>query len=211
MAKVGDRQVNSNKQLIECRKVDKKGKCTSWAIIGNANKPTLQVTKLPNLSSPPVFNSVQYSRDPVTGGVGITSSNNPLSVMSAPPAPPTIIQAPAGSKMTDIVAGLTSQLIASLGKRPTIQTTAGGVPIYQLPENAQPQQGYTDAQVAAMLQEQRQYQQSGDPSYDPYKTPGKGIGEGLDGIVKWATENPMIVFGVGIGAYLLFKQPPGRR
>jgi hypothetical protein len=40
---------------------------------------------------------------------------------------------------------------------------------------------------------------------------GGGVGSGIDGVMNWIGQNPMIVLGAGIGVYLLFKQPPGRR
>ena len=43
------------------------------------------------------------------------------------------------------------------------------------------------------------------------KSVGGGVGSGIDGALKWAGENPFIVGGVALGAYLLFKDPPRSR
>jgi len=40
---------------------------------------------------------------------------------------------------------------------------------------------------------------------------GGGVGSGIDGALNWVSQNPLLVGGVVLGAYLLFKQPPGRR
>lgn len=40
---------------------------------------------------------------------------------------------------------------------------------------------------------------------------GSGVGSGVDGILQWASNNPMIVLGGAVGLYLLFREPPRAR
>lgn len=40
---------------------------------------------------------------------------------------------------------------------------------------------------------------------------GGGVGSGIDGALNWVTQNPLLVGGVALGAYLLFKDPPRSR
>lgn len=35
-----------------------------------------------------------------------------------------------------------------------------------------------------------------------------GLDSGLDAAIKWIGNNPLIIVGVGVGAYLLMKEPP---
>lgn len=65
----------------------------------------------------------------------------------------------------------------------------------------------TLAQQQAMLLAQQQAQ------LNAANSAGAGIGSGIDGIVNWATANPLIVFAGIAGIYLLTREPPryGRR
>lgn len=40
---------------------------------------------------------------------------------------------------------------------------------------------------------------------------GGGVGSGIDGALNWVTQNPLLVGGIALGAYLLFKEPPRSR
>lgn len=40
---------------------------------------------------------------------------------------------------------------------------------------------------------------------------GGGVGSGIDGALSWVTQNPLLVGGIALGAYLLFKDPPRSR
>ncbi len=45
----------------------------------------------------------------------------------------------------------------------------------------------------------------------PAASAGGAVGSGIDGILQWATANPIFVFlGIG-GLFLLFREPPRRR
>lgn len=43
------------------------------------------------------------------------------------------------------------------------------------------------------------------------KSIGGGVGSGIDGALSWVTQNPLLVGGIALGAYLLFKDPPRSR
>lgn len=69
--------------------------------------------------------------------------------------------------------------------------------------------------------------QSNQPNQQPYQNPyanmspqqiqaynnslGGGVGSGIDGALDWVTKNPLLVGGIALGAYLLFKDPPRSR
>lgn len=40
---------------------------------------------------------------------------------------------------------------------------------------------------------------------------GGGVGSGIDGALNWVTQNPLLVGGIALGAFLLFKDPPRSR
>lgn len=104
----------------------------------------------------------------------------------------------------DNVFGLISQGISAWGRTPTQQIGSGqigGVGGGYSPAAIQQQ---IAAQQAALAAQQNQIRNNGGGV-------GSTVGSGLDGVVAWATANPLPVF-LGIGAlFLLFKQPPGRR
>ena len=101
--------------------------------------------------------------------------------------------------------GLGSQAIGAFGHHPTQQVGAGGSPVGG---------GYSPQaikQANAQLQNSigaQQRQLSGGGSSGGL---GSSVGGGVDGIIGWATRNPIPVFLGIAGVFLLMKQPPGRR
>lgn len=102
-----------------------------------------------------------------------------------------------------------SQALNSFGGR-TVGTqfgynpTQGGVFAIQPSATQGYSGGYTEYPYSQMTpaQQQQAYQRS----------LGGGVGSGVDGILQWASDNPMIVLGGAVALYLLFKEPPrGRR
>ena len=100
--------------------------------------------------------------------------------------------------------GIGSQLIGAFGKRPTTQIAYGadrGIFAIQGPAGSDAG-GYPVNPYAGMSPQQMAAYQA---------SLGGGVGSGIDGVINWIGRNPMIVLGGAIGAYLLFKDPPGRR
>lgn len=106
----------------------------------------------------------------------------------------------------DNIFGLISQGIGAWGRNPTTQIGSGqvgGIGGGYSPAAIQ-QQIAAQQQALALQNQQIRNGQTGTGV-------GSTVGSGLDGVVTWATQNPLPVF-LGIGAlFLLFKQPPGRR
>lgn len=101
----------------------------------------------------------------------------------------------------DKIFSLSSQIISGNSRNPTIQTVGGQVPIYQpvVEPHYQPSPFSPG------------YNPGADYSPNDGNSPGGAVGSGIDGIIQWATANPLFVFG-GIGAlYLLFKESPRKR
>jgi hypothetical protein len=95
-----------------------------------------------------------------------------------------------------------SQLIAAFGRNPTQQVSYPGAQIIP----------YTGGQQThPIYQQQPQLTPQQMQAYYQANTPGAGVGQGIDGIFDWISKNPMIVLAAGAGAYLLFRQPPGKR
>lgn len=98
-----------------------------------------------------------------------------------------------------------SQAIAGWGRNPTTQIahnqSQGVFAIQSNPNQSYQQQTYNP------------YANMTPAEYEQYKknTLGGGLGSGLDQTIKWATENPMIVFAAIAGVYLLMREPPKRR
>jgi hypothetical protein len=146
-----------------------------------------------------------YGRGGTVGdGVGI--SYDPLSIYNPPPPPPPPLRIVSTTTKQpgklDSLFGIASQVIAGWSQNKTIQTADGQIPLYE------PQQ---------YQQQPQQYQQqppnnganpNGDNSGGAGEGAAKELGKGFDGIINWASQNPLIVLGVAGGAYLLFKQPP---
>lgn len=102
--------------------------------------------------------------------------------------------------------GIGSQIITATGKNPSTQfgfnPATGG--IFAIGGQQLGQQGanYASNPYANMTPQQlAAYQQS----------IGGGVGSGIDGALSWVQKNPLLVGGVVLGAFLLFRQPPGRR
>lgn len=113
-------------------------------------------------------------------------------------------------KLNDIFqgsVGIASQIISAWGRNPTqqvgypgINAITGGAP--QQPTYQQPPQP-TPEQIAAMMAAR---------GLNPDGTPlGKAAGQGIDGIFKWISDNPMVALGIGGALYLWMKEPPRKR
>ncbi len=102
--------------------------------------------------------------------------------------------------------GLASQYLAGSLRNSTVQTADGQTPIYNPQTNSS---SYAPPGYPPQLNDE-----TVDDSPDNRRRKGAGadvgdsLGQGFDGIIKWASENPLIVAGAGLGAYLLFRQPP---
>jgi hypothetical protein len=124
------------------------------------------------------------------------STNNPL-------APPriTVVSSTAKTSKLDSIFGITSQIISGWSKNKTVQTADGQTPIYNLPEQGQPN-------YQPNYQPNENYPTGGNNGGGAGANVGESLGGGFDGIINWASQNPLIVLGIAGGAYLLFKQPP---
>jgi hypothetical protein len=147
------------------------------------------------------------SYDPSAGfGTYPTTSTSPTfpSLVSNPNV--VVYPGSSGNNIFQTVSSLISQTIAGFSRNPTIQV--GTSPTVQTPLSTTLQSG---AALAGALNPPQQ--QTYPPGYNP-NNPGSlggGLGSGLDGIVNWITQNPLIVLGVGVGFYLLMREPPRRR
>jgi hypothetical protein len=143
---------------------------------------------------------VENGRGAEVGG-GIPAPYNPFSINNPPPPPPriSVVTTNAKPSKVDSIFGIASQIIAGWSPNKTVQTADGQAPIYNVPNYQQPNVASSD------------YPTNLSNDGGAGAGVGKGLGEGFDGIISWATANPLIVVGVGVGAFLLFKQPPGRR
>lgn len=143
-----------------------------------------------------------------------TMKGLPLGNLGLDPTRPIIIQSGNSAprvttldKFLTIGNNIGSQLIAAFGRQPTQQVGYGNfsiVPNTTAQYNAQAAQYNAQAQQNAAQQYYAQQAAYG-------STPGGAVGSGLDGIVNWATQNPLIVLGAVGALILLYKQPPGRR
>lgn len=89
-------------------------------------------------------------------------------------------------------------------------------------QNTGTQVGYNAGQ-GGVFAIQPQTQNAGGYAQNPYAnmTPqqiqayqnsvGGGVGSGIDGALNWVTQNPLLVGGIALGAFLLFKDPPRSR
>jgi len=96
-----------------------------------------------------------------------------------------------------------SQLIAAFGKRPTQQVSYPGAQIIPYTPGYQQHQIYQQQQPQLTPEQMQAYYRA--------NTPGAGVGQGIDGVFNWISANPMIVLAGGVGLYLLFRQPPGKK
>jgi hypothetical protein len=100
----------------------------------------------------------------------------------------------------DSVASLVSQFLGSRGRYQTTQLDPYGNPV-----------STPAAQVAAAYQQPALNQSAEQRALQQQGTLGAGVGSGINGILAWATANPVLVFlGIG-GIYLLFREPPRSR
>lgn len=139
----------------------------------------------------------------VTGRGGKTSTGgglsnyNPGGSSDYSPSVRVPVQNPQRVSTWDKIFSIGSQIVSGYAPNPTIQTVGGQAPLY--PVNQQPTGNYDNTDSPTQFQNN----QNG--------SLGASLGGGLDGIVNWATANPLIVFGALGGIYLLFRQPPGKR
>jgi hypothetical protein len=95
--------------------------------------------------------------------------------------------------------GITSQILAAYGHHPSQQIGAGGLPIGG---------GYAPTQI---LNSAAGLSAANRPGTVGPGGVGSSLGGGVDGIIQWATANPVPVFLLIGGVFLLMRQPPGRR
>lgn len=104
--------------------------------------------------------------------------------------------------------GIGSQLISAFGRNPTQQVGAGGNPVGQGYSPSAILQAQAQNQAAIAAQQQALLNSRGGVTGGGV---GSTVGGGVDGILSWATANPVPVF-LGIGAlFLLFREPPRSR
>lgn len=135
-----------------------------------------------------------------------SSPTIPVTPAGTPP-PPSQGVTSNGMQIFNSVSSLVSQILAGWSRNPTNQVYGPGVGVISNP-NVLMTQAASNAAVAQS--HNQQYAPGG--GYGPGgNSLGGGVGQGLDGLIGWATANPMIVFLVVGGAILLFRQPPGKR
>ena len=149
-----------------------------------------------NLALAPTDNYRGYEQ---SEGTGLSSSySNPLSVNYLPPPPPMPIRTATVKQggRADSIFGLASQIISGYSRNPTVQTANGQIPIYNTPNNPQPSYGNSN------------YPADSSNDGGTGANVGASLGSGFDGVISWASSNPLIVLGGAVGLYLLFIQPP---
>ncbi|HEX8637859.1 MAG TPA: hypothetical protein VF692_07355 [Pyrinomonadaceae bacterium] len=162
-------------------------------------------------------------------GSGIGSGSGLSVYLPTPPPPPpapgrsTVQSVASGinSRLNwDQIFGLGSQAIQAFGTRPSTQIGGLTVRAIQPPQEqpastGQPQSGGQPQRAAyerladgSLLRTADNVivNEDGSP-----RTAGAGVGQGIDGLSNWISKNPFLVGGALLGAWLLFKQPPGRR
>jgi hypothetical protein len=108
--------------------------------------------------------------------------------------------------------GAASQIFGAWGPRPTQQTGPGGVPIGGGYSPAAYNQSQAQLQQAIAQQQQAALNAQGGVRPGTNTGLGTSVGGGVDGIIQWATANPIPVFLGIAGVFLLFREPPrGRR
>lgn len=106
----------------------------------------------------------------------------------------------------DNIFAIGSQIIGAWGRNPTQQIGSGqvgGIGGGYSPAAIQQQIAAQQAALAAQANNRGGTNASGGV--------GSTVGGGLDGVIDWATKNPLPVFLGIAGVFLLFKSPPGRR
>lgn len=154
--------------------------------------------------TPVTYPGVVYNPSPVyTPTPAYNPVYNPSPIVTTGPAQPASSSA---MSVFNTTASLVSQILAGFSRNPTNQVTAGGVGVIQNP-NVQISQAQANAAVG-IAQTQAGRLTTGSALGG---SAGSALGGGLDGIIAWATANPVIVFAAIAGVYLLMRQPPGRR
>ncbi len=149
-----------------------------------------------------------------TSGVGLSSIyTSPTFDLPTPPAFPgstvqSISNTVTGQLKFDQIAALISQGISAFGKNPSQQISGLTVKTVQPAQvNYQPygSGGLTPEQQAAILAQQ-QYQSGAGANA------AKGVAGLFDGIAQsFGISSTTLFIGLGIGAYLLLREPPKRR
>ncbi len=154
-------------------------------------------------NSAPTSTSIFGSSNPNFSTVGTSTFTYPTNPTFPTQQP---VSTGGGSSNTqgyfNTVASLVSQWLTAYGRNPTTQLSPSGQitgianPNLLAAYNAQTQQ----TQALAPYQNQ-----------NLNNSPGGALGSGLDGIITWATNNPIYVFLGIAGVYLLMREPPRRR
>lgn len=139
--------------------------------------------------------------------------NIPAGIFTTPvynPGSPNVV--PVGSpqpvsntmQVFNTTASLVSQILQGWAKNPTNQVAVGGVGVIPNPGVLA-----TQAQAQAQAAAAQQYNPATGQRYSS-NSPGGALGSGLDGIINWATNNPIPVFLI-IGGIVLFMRDPKKR
>jgi hypothetical protein len=142
--------------------------------------------------------------------ISTTPTYNPSTTVATGAATPIYLPQSSGNTFNSIAA-LISQGLQALAPHPSNQIVpqAGGLQIVANP-GVQTAQSAAAAQIASS---QALANRGLSPTGQPLGGAGvgSGLGQGLDGIISWATANPLPVFLIIGGAFLLFRDPPRSR
>lgn len=155
-------------------------------------------SKLPKLKVPqPVY------RPQVFGGDTDLPPAPPVNVNVNVAAPAPSSQAPPSRYKFDQITGLISQGISAFGRNSSQQIASQNVMPVTTPV------GPVTPDVPVMAGNTGVVGPGVGQGADAGQAVGRAVGGGLDGIVQFIQNNLVLVAGVGIGAFLLFRQPPG--
>ena len=149
-----------------------------------------------NLALMPVDNGRGQPQD---GGSGLSlfyDNNNQSSTGNLLPPPRFVRATDVKQSKASSLFGIASQFIAGWSPNKTVQTADGQIPIYDFPN--QQQSNSTNSKYPTNLNN------DGGAGANV----GASLGSGFDGIISWASGNPLIVLLGAGGIYLLFRQPP---
>jgi len=196
-----------NNHFAKSKGVRRAGKTAAPKKIRLTKTKTPSKYSLAGANAPGVLSTTVMQAGTNRNGVG--AQYNPMSITGnyVPPPPPlTVVSTTAKTSKLSGLMGLASQIISGILPHPTVQTADGQVPIYNTPNN---QAGYQpNYQPNPYPVDNSQHQQERDLSGGAGADVGASLGSGFDGIIEWASNNPLIVAGFGFGAYLLFRPPP---
>lgn len=106
-----------------------------------------------------------------------------------------------GSQVINQAFGIGSQVIGAWGRNPTQQVGAGGTPIGQ---------GYSPAAIISGMNQQQQLSNQ-QISLKEQSRQTNSLDAIFGSITNTISSNPMIFLGLGVGLFLLFRDPPRRR